>query len=142
MQAPGIDPAALRHLVLPHDHIGGLAANPSMEVNRPRRLLRRDALADPAPEHQRPDGDHGRDRGDRPARLPGRHRVRPPPHQPDHGPVWGVIGGLHTVTGEDVGSLAGVAYLSASHCTVKIAELAERYPASFRPGGAGKVHRV
>jgi len=58
------------------------------------------------------------------------------------GPVWGVIGGLHTVSDEDIEALAGVAYLSASHCTDKIAELAERYPASFRPGGAGKVHRV
>lgn len=58
MQALGIDPAAIRHLVLSHDHIGGLAATPSMEVNRPRRLLRRDALADPGPDHPRPDGDN------------------------------------------------------------------------------------
>ncbi len=58
------------------------------------------------------------------------------------GPVWGVIGGLHTVTGQDMDALAGVTYLSASHCTNKIGEIAERYPASFRPGGAGKVHRI
>ncbi len=58
------------------------------------------------------------------------------------GSVWGVLGGLHTVTGEDIDALAGVAYLSASHCTDKIAELQERYPESFRPGGVGKVHRV
>lgn len=58
------------------------------------------------------------------------------------GPVWGVIGGLHTVTGEDVNALAGVAYLSASHCTDKIRELQERYPETFQPGGLGKVHRV
>jgi 7,8-dihydropterin-6-yl-methyl-4-(beta-D-ribofuranosyl)aminobenzene 5'-phosphate synthase len=58
------------------------------------------------------------------------------------GPVWGVIGGLHTVTGQDIDALAGMAYLSASHCTDKIGELAERYPESFRPGGAGKVHRI
>ena len=59
----------------------------------------------------------------------------------EEGPVWGVIGGLHTVSDEDIKSLAGVAYLSASHCTDKIGELAERYPESFRPGGVGKVHR-
>ncbi|WP_292366355.1 MULTISPECIES: MBL fold metallo-hydrolase [unclassified Methanoculleus] len=58
------------------------------------------------------------------------------------GRVWGVIGGLHTVTGEDIDALAGVAYLSASHCTDKIAKLQERYPESFRPGGVGQVHRV
>lgn len=57
------------------------------------------------------------------------------------GAVWGVLGGFHTVTDEDIDALAGVAYLSASHCTDKIAELAERYPGSFRPGGVGKVHR-
>ncbi|MGI5938869.1 MBL fold metallo-hydrolase [Methanoculleus sp.] len=57
------------------------------------------------------------------------------------GPVWGVIGGLHTVTGEDIDTLAGVKYLSASHCTDKIAELQARYPESFWPGGVGKVHR-
>ena len=58
------------------------------------------------------------------------------------GPVWGVIGGLHTVTDEDIDALAGVAYLSASHCTDKIREIRERYPETFRPGGAGTVHRV
>ena len=58
------------------------------------------------------------------------------------GRVWGVLGGLHTVSDEDIDALAGVAYLSASHCTDKIAELRERYPDSFRPGGVGKVHRT
>jgi 7,8-dihydropterin-6-yl-methyl-4-(beta-D-ribofuranosyl)aminobenzene 5'-phosphate synthase len=58
------------------------------------------------------------------------------------GRVWGVIGGFHTVSDEDIDALAGVAYLSASHCTDKIAELRERYPDSFRPGGVGKVHRI
>ena len=58
------------------------------------------------------------------------------------GQVWGVIGGLHTVTGEDIDALAGVTYLSASHCTDRIAELQARYPDTFRPGGAGKVHRI
>lgn len=58
------------------------------------------------------------------------------------GPVWGAIGGLHTVSGEDIDALAGVAYLSASHCTVNLAELRERYPDSFRPGGVGNVHRI
>jgi 7,8-dihydropterin-6-yl-methyl-4-(beta-D-ribofuranosyl)aminobenzene 5'-phosphate synthase len=58
------------------------------------------------------------------------------------GPVWGVIGGLHTVSGEDIDALAGVAYLSASHCTDRIGEIAGRYPGSFVPGGVGKTHRV
>jgi len=58
------------------------------------------------------------------------------------GRVWGVLGGLHTVSGEDIDALAGVAYLSTSHCTDRIAELRERYPDTFRPGGVGKVHRI
>jgi len=58
------------------------------------------------------------------------------------GRVWGVIGGLHTLTDEDIDALAGAAYLSASHCTERIGELQERYPETFRPGGAGKVHRI
>jgi 7,8-dihydropterin-6-yl-methyl-4-(beta-D-ribofuranosyl)aminobenzene 5'-phosphate synthase len=58
------------------------------------------------------------------------------------GPVWGVIGGLHTVTDEDIDALAGATYLSASHCTDKIREIGERYPETFRPGGLGKVHRL
>ncbi|MFY1644202.1 MBL fold metallo-hydrolase [Methanoculleus bourgensis] len=58
------------------------------------------------------------------------------------GPVWGVIGGLHTVTHEDIDALAGVACISASHCTDKIREIRERYPETFRPGGVGKVHQV
>ena len=58
------------------------------------------------------------------------------------GSVWGVIGGLHTVTDEDSDALAGVTYLSASHCTDNLGELQERYPATFRPGGVGAVHRV
>ncbi|MCE5337585.1 MAG: MBL fold metallo-hydrolase [Methanomicrobiaceae archaeon] len=58
------------------------------------------------------------------------------------GRVWGIIGGFHAVTGEDIDALAGAAYLSASHCTERIRELQERYPETFRPGGAGKVHRV
>ncbi|MFA7562106.1 MAG: MBL fold metallo-hydrolase [Methanoculleus sp.] len=58
------------------------------------------------------------------------------------GPVLGVIGGFHTVSDEDIDALAGATYLSASHCTDRIAEIAERYPDSFHPGGAGKVHRI
>jgi len=58
------------------------------------------------------------------------------------GRVWAVLGGFHTVSGEDIDALAGVAYLSASHCTDRIGDLAERYPGSFRPGGVGKAHRV
>ena len=58
------------------------------------------------------------------------------------GRVWGVIGGLHTLTDEDIDALAGAAYLSASHCTERIGELQERYPKTFRPGGAGKMHRI
>jgi 7,8-dihydropterin-6-yl-methyl-4-(beta-D-ribofuranosyl)aminobenzene 5'-phosphate synthase len=57
-------------------------------------------------------------------------------------PVWGIIGGLHTVTDEDIDALAGVARISASHCTDKIREIRERYLETFRPGGVGKVHLV
>lgn len=58
------------------------------------------------------------------------------------GPVWGVIGGLHTVTDEDIDSLEGLACVSASHCTDRINDIAERYPETFRPGGLGAVHRL
>ena len=58
------------------------------------------------------------------------------------GRVWGVVGGFHTVTTGDIGALAGLEYLSASHCTDAIPEIRERYPETFRPGGVGKVHRV
>ena len=58
------------------------------------------------------------------------------------GRVWGVVGGFHTVTTGDIDALAGVEYLSASHCTDTIPEIRERYPGTFRPGGVGKVHRV
>ncbi len=58
------------------------------------------------------------------------------------GRVWGAMGGFHTVTVEDIDALAGVEYLSASHCTDKITEIRERYPRAFRPGGVGVVHRV
>ncbi len=58
------------------------------------------------------------------------------------GRVWGVVGGFHTITAGDIDALAGVEYLSASHCTDKIPEIQERYPETFRPGGVGKVHRV
>lgn len=56
------------------------------------------------------------------------------------GQVWGVIGGLHTVTDEDIDSLAGMVYISASHCTNRIEEIQKRYPETFQPGGVGKVH--
>ena len=58
------------------------------------------------------------------------------------GTVWGVIGGLHTVTDGDIDALEGLAYVSASHCTDKIREIADRYPEAFRPGGLGAVHRL
>jgi 7,8-dihydropterin-6-yl-methyl-4-(beta-D-ribofuranosyl)aminobenzene 5'-phosphate synthase len=57
------------------------------------------------------------------------------------GEIRGVIGGLHTVTGEDAAALGRAAYISASHCTDKIEELRTRYPAAFHPGGVGRVHR-
>ncbi|MDI3506399.1 MAG: 7,8-dihydropterin-6-yl-methyl-4-(beta-D-ribofuranosyl)aminobenzene 5-phosphate synthase [Methanomicrobiaceae archaeon] len=58
------------------------------------------------------------------------------------GRVWGVIGGLHSLSDRDLQELASLACISASHCTENIAHLQERYPASFRPGGLGRVHRV
>jgi 7,8-dihydropterin-6-yl-methyl-4-(beta-D-ribofuranosyl)aminobenzene 5'-phosphate synthase len=58
------------------------------------------------------------------------------------GPVWGVIGGLHTVSDEDIEALGRTTYLSASHCTDRIDDIRRMYPASFRPGGAGRVHRI
>lgn len=174
MQALGIDPAAVRKLVISHDdhdHIGGiaaiLAANPSMEVyvhdafsektlslirkyTEPRIVREWTEIADgiavtgPLEAHRREQS--------LAIRVPGGYLIVTGCAHPhisriiervsEAGPVWGVIGGLHTVSDEDVEALAGVAYLSASHCTDKIAELAERYPASFRPGGAGKVHRI
>jgi 7,8-dihydropterin-6-yl-methyl-4-(beta-D-ribofuranosyl)aminobenzene 5'-phosphate synthase len=57
-------------------------------------------------------------------------------------PVWGVIGGLHTVTDDDSDALARVAYLSPSHCTDRLNELQERYQGTFRPGGVGRRHQV
>jgi 7,8-dihydropterin-6-yl-methyl-4-(beta-D-ribofuranosyl)aminobenzene 5'-phosphate synthase len=174
MQALGIDPAAVRTLVLSHDHhdhTGGLAAilaaNPSMEVyahdafsEKTLSLIREysepriisgwteitDGIAVTGPLGTTileeslaisvPDGYLVVTGCAHP------HVGRIIERVSREGPVWGVIGGLHTVTGEDIEALAGVAYLSASHCTDKIAELTERYPASFRPGGAGKVHRI
>ncbi|RXE55211.1 beta-lactamase [Methanoculleus taiwanensis] len=59
----------------------------------------------------------------------------------ERGAVWGVIGGLHTVSEEDTDALEAVSYLSASHCTDRIGELEARYPDAFSPGGAGFVHR-
>ena len=58
------------------------------------------------------------------------------------GRVWGVIGGLHSLSRRDLKELARLTSISASHCTENIAQLQERYPASFRPGGLGRVHRV
>lgn len=58
------------------------------------------------------------------------------------GRVWGAMGGFHTVTVEDIDALAGMKYLSASHCTDKIEEIRGRYPEAFRPGGVGIVHRI
>ncbi len=60
----------------------------------------------------------------------------------ERGAVLGVIGGLHTVSPEDIDALGAVSYLSASHCTDRIEELQKRYPDAFHPGGAGKVHRI
>lgn len=174
MQALGIDPLSIRHLVLSHDHhdhIGGIAAilarNPSMEVfvhdafsvhtlalireyTEPRIIgewtevtdgiavtgplgtdIREQALAITVP-----DGYLVVTGCAHP------HIGRIVERVSREGRVWGVIGGFHTVSGEDIDALAAVAYLSASHCTNRIGELAERYPGSFRAGGVGKVHRI
>ncbi|MDI6867638.1 MBL fold metallo-hydrolase [Methanoculleus sp.] len=58
------------------------------------------------------------------------------------GRVRGVIGGLHSLSPRDLKELARLDCISASHCTENIAHLQERYPASFRAGGVGCVHRV
>lgn len=60
----------------------------------------------------------------------------------EEGPVWGILGGLHTVSDADMDALGSVAYLSASHCTDRIDDLQQRYPAAFRPGGVGRIHRI
>jgi 7,8-dihydropterin-6-yl-methyl-4-(beta-D-ribofuranosyl)aminobenzene 5'-phosphate synthase len=174
MQALGIDPAAVRHLVLSHDHhdhTGGLAAmlaeNPSIEVivhdafsektlslireySEPRIITEWTEIGDGIAAT----GPLGADIPEQSlvVTVPGGHLIVTGCAHPhisqiiervlQEGAVWGVIGGLHTVTGEDIDALAGVAYLSASHCTDKIAKLAERYPGSFVPGGVGKTHRV
>jgi len=174
MEALGIDPAAIRRLILSHDHwdhTGGieavLAANPAIEVyvhdafsEKTLSLIRKytepqvvtewteiaDSIAMTGP--------LGTDIREQSlvlstsggylvvtgcahphiGRIIGRVR--------EVGPVWGVIGGFHTVSDKDIDVLAGVAYLAASHCTDRIAEIAERYPNSFLSGGVGKTHRV
>ncbi len=60
----------------------------------------------------------------------------------EEGPVRGAMGGFHTVSDDDMEVLAGVDYVSPSHCTDRIGELRERYRQAFRSGGAGRVHRV
>ena len=174
MQALGIDPAAIRHLILSHDHhdhIGGLKAvlarNPAIEVivhdafsaktlslvreyTDPRIVGEWAEIADgiavtgplgtAIPEQSLAITVSGGYLVVTGCAHP--HISRIIEKVSEVGPVWGVIGGLHTVTGEDVEALAGVAHLSASHCTDRIGELAERYPASFRPGGVGQVHRI
>jgi len=174
MRALGIDPAAVRHLVLSHDHhdhVGGLAAmlagNPSIEVivhdafsEKTLSLIRDYAEPRIIAEWTQVaggiavTGPLGTNIPEQSlvVTVPGGYLVVTGCAHPhisrivgrvsQEGTVWGVIGGLHTVTGEDIDALAGVAYLSASHCTDKIAELAERYPGSFWLGGVGKVHQV
>lgn len=174
MRALGIDPAAIRRLVLSHDHwdhIGGieavLAANPAAEVyvhdafsektlseirkyTEPRIVTEWTEVANGIAVT----GPLGTDIREQSLVLstPGGHLVVTGCAHPHigriiervsaAGPVRGVIGGFHTVTGEDIDALAGVAYLGTSHCTDRIGELAERYPGSFVPGGVGKTHRL
>lgn len=174
MQELGIDPAAVRKVVLSHDHhdhVGGLAAmlteSPAMEVfvhgafsektlalireyTEPRIVGGWTTIADGIAVT----GPLGTDIPEQSLAItvPGGYRVVTGCAHPHisrivdrvarRGTVCGIIGGLHAVAGEDIESLAGVAYLSASHCTDRIEELAERYPGSFRPGGVGKVHRI
>ena len=59
-----------------------------------------------------------------------------------HGQVQGVIGGFHDVSEEDLRSLAGIPYLSASHCTKNLEQIIAAYPDTYVKGGCGKVHNI
>ncbi len=59
-----------------------------------------------------------------------------------HGEVWGAMGGFHSVSDEDISALGQLWYFSASHCTDRSDLLKARYPETFAPGGAGRIHRI
>ncbi len=174
MERLGIDPAAVRRLVVSHDHwdhTGGIAAflgvNPDAEVFIPEGFSRK--TLDLIEEYTTPRvvdgwmritdgifstgplGDTIREQSlavETPegflivAGCAHPHVGRIIERVREEGPVWGVLGGLHTVSDADVDALGSVAYLSASHCTDRIEDLQERYPAAFRPGGVGRIHRI
>jgi 7,8-dihydropterin-6-yl-methyl-4-(beta-D-ribofuranosyl)aminobenzene 5'-phosphate synthase len=58
------------------------------------------------------------------------------------GPVWGAMGGFHTLSEADVEVLGSLSYISASHCTENPSQLVQRHPGICVPGGVGKVHKI
>jgi 7,8-dihydropterin-6-yl-methyl-4-(beta-D-ribofuranosyl)aminobenzene 5'-phosphate synthase len=60
----------------------------------------------------------------------------------EHGQVHGIIGGLHSVTEDDMHALSSLSYVSASHCTQALPDIVRRCRQNFVPGGVGKVHRI
>jgi 7,8-dihydropterin-6-yl-methyl-4-(beta-D-ribofuranosyl)aminobenzene 5'-phosphate synthase len=58
------------------------------------------------------------------------------------GPVWGAIGGFHTVSDEDVESLERLEYVSPSHCTQHREQIQQRCKDNFSEGGGGRIHKI
>jgi 7,8-dihydropterin-6-yl-methyl-4-(beta-D-ribofuranosyl)aminobenzene 5'-phosphate synthase len=58
------------------------------------------------------------------------------------GPVWGALGGFHSVSEEDIQSLEGLKYVSPSHCTQQRDQIRQRCKNNFHEGGGGKIHRI
>jgi len=56
------------------------------------------------------------------------------------GPVFGLIGGLHGFSDFEV--IKDLGLVCATHCTAHIGEIRERYPYTYREGGAGRVIEV
>ncbi|MHC1630537.1 MAG: MBL fold metallo-hydrolase [Methanoculleaceae archaeon] len=53
--------------------------------------------------------------------------------------VFGIIGGFHDVTDDDIRAVCDLGYVSASHCTGRLDEISTC--PGFVPGGVGAVHR-
>ncbi|MDK2973679.1 MAG: 7,8-dihydropterin-6-yl-methyl-4-(beta-D-ribofuranosyl)aminobenzene 5-phosphate synthase [Methanofollis sp.] len=57
-----------------------------------------------------------------------------------HGPVFGAIGGFHTISEADRAALKDLAYLAPSHCTEKLEVIVEENTGSIHVGGTGTRH--
>jgi len=57
-----------------------------------------------------------------------------------HGPVFGAIGGFHTVSEADRAALKGLTYLAPSHCTEGPEVIVEENIGRIHGGGAGMRH--